>query len=130
MALYVNGKKVFNSLVIDGESGGGGNYSDDLFDGTLIPNVYIDKNNGSAVGYETWSATDFIDVSGISTIYFCSYATNAADSDYNAWYDNNKNFISNFWLSPFISVPANAKYMRMSAKTENITGSKLFHSLE
>lgn len=111
-------------------SGEGGNYSDDLFDGTLIPNVYIDNNNGSVVSYNTWSATDFIDVSGISTIYFCSSATSAADRQYNAWYDSNKAFISNFWLSPFISVPANAKYMRMSAKTDNITGSKLFRSVE
>lgn len=127
MALYVNGNKVFNSLVVDGDRGSE-SYTDILSNETLIPNVYIDKNNGSQVGYNTWSATDYIDVEGITDLYLCSSATSAADREYNAWYDSNKTFIGNFWLVPHITVPSTARYMRMSAKTENITGSKLFCS--
>lgn len=124
-------KKMDELAVAISEGGGaGGNYSDDLFDGTLISNTYIDKTNGSLVPYNGWSSTDFIDVSKINDFYICGAVAFSSDRDYNAWYDGDKNFISSLWLSSHITVPSTAKYVRISGKTDAITGTKMFYSVE
>lgn len=110
--------------------GGGGNYSDDIYDGTLISNTYINNTDGSLVPYNGWSSTDFIDVSKINDFYICGSVAFSSDRDYNAWYDGEKNFIAKLWLGSHITVPSTAKYVRISGKTDAITGMKIFYSVE
>lgn len=86
---------------------------------------YIDKNNGSLVtssGANGWSATDFIAVNGDEVLKIASPINWDV---YNAWYDSNQTFISNFQPSSYagyntITVPSNARYMRLSAATTSM----------
>lgn len=102
--------------------GGGGNYTDSRFDGTLIANTYI-ATGGVEAPYNGWSSTDFIDVSGLEEIYL--NGSGLSDS-YNAWYDSGKNFISMFAQSYKLTIPANAKYMRLSQQTYRMQTIKVF----
>ena len=106
-----------------GGSGGGGNYTDDTWDGSLIDNVYI-ATNGEEVPYGGWSATDYLDVSGHTSLYRNGGINNAS---YNAWYDENKVFISYFGSSQngIDIIPNNAKFVRYSSATGSMQG-KLF----
>lgn len=102
--------------------GGGGNYTDSRFDGTLKANTYIDAG-GVEVSYNGWSSTDFIDVSDLEEIYLNGSQLSEA---YNAWYDSGKNFISMFGMSYKLTIPANAKYMRLSQSTDIMQTIKVF----
>lgn len=86
---------------------------------TLVDNSYIDNNNGKFVDYTGWQRTDYIGCKGATKIKFIS--TNSLySSSYNAFYDKNKQFISNFDISPSpdtIDVPTNAVYFAISEKT-------------
>lgn len=102
--------------------GGGGNYTDSRFDGNLIDNTYI-AAGGVEAPYAGWSSTDFIDVSGLEEIYLNGSNLN---QNYNAWYDSGKNFISMFGMSYKLTIPANAKYMRLSNSTAIMQTIKVF----
>jgi len=108
-------------VIFNNGGGGGGNYTDSLWDGTLIPNIYIERN-GSETSYAGWSATDYLEIPNVSTIYRAGPITTAS---YNAWYDENKNFISFFGTGSIDTVPSNAKYVRYSNTTNTMVG-KLF----
>lgn len=84
---------------------------------TLIPNCYIDsKSPGAEIPYNGWSATDYVDISGASTI---KANPSFSSSGWNAFYDADKNWISAFSLSngSDVNVPSNAKYIRVSNST-------------
>ena len=120
MALYIDGKKVVNSLVIDG----------DIIIGTIIEyleknqiaNCYIDNSNGSVVSYAGWSATDFMEVTEGEVIHF-AWGYSSYENNYNAWYNSNKQFLSILNLGRYasgyrtVTVPTGAKYLRISNET-------------
>lgn len=87
----------------------------------LIANSYVDNTDGSIVsGYNNWSRTDYIPVSQYSNI-IASYGAFA--SNYNCFYDVNKNFILSFRVeqnSKNIVVPANAYFVIFSNQTAAI----------
>lgn len=102
----------------NGGGGGGGNYTDTLWDGTLIPNIYI-ETNGEETSYNGWSATDYLEIPNVSLIYRAGHITSAS---YNAWYDENKTFISSFGTGSIDTVPNNAKFVRYSHSTSSMAG--------
>lgn len=87
-----------------------------------IANCYIDNSDGSVVSYEGWSATDFIEVNGGEVIHF-AWGYSGYENNYNAWYNSGKQFISNFSFGRYasgyhtVTVPTNAKYLRISNET-------------
>lgn len=105
-------------VIFNNGGGGGGNYTDSLWDGTLIPDIYIERN-GSEAPYAGWSATDYLEIPNVSTIYRAGPITTAS---YNAWYDENKTFISFFGTGSVDTVPSNAKFVRYSYATNAMTG--------
>ena len=103
--LYIGAKS--NSYHIDWSTGG-----------------YIDNTNGNLVTHDSWKYTDFIKLDEnvkqleLSTTLTGSYS-------YNAFYDENKQFISNFTVdSPIVDVPSNAKYVRLSVDKDSTTSIK------
>lgn len=106
-----------------GNGGAGGNY--DEIPLTLIPDTYIDRSTGAESPYNGWSSTDYIDVSSISDFYMC--ADNASSGqNYNAFYTENQVFISAFSMAGHITIPATARYMRLSQTTSFMGIIKLF----
>jgi len=86
--------------------------------GDLIPNRYI-TTAGNAANYSGWSATYFIEVpDGVKAINVT--ASGSSGSNYNAFYNSEKTFISNFAYQAganSIAVPDNAAYVRLSGET-------------
>ena len=109
-----------------GGSGGSSGIEYLFEDADLIANKYIDRSNGQETTYNNWSCTDYIEVTPEEEI---AYATPSADN-YNCYYTDQKVFISNFSLSPtgygHITIPATAKYMRLSNTTANMQKIRLW----
>lgn len=115
-----------------GSSGGGGDTPitpdtpEKVTSGTPYPSLnftqgkYINKTNGQEENDETWYASDYISVIGIDYIKTSKLGRAI---EYNAFYDVNKNFISNFITGStiYIDVPDNACYFRVSAPSSNLT---------
>lgn len=98
--------------------------------GTLVPDVYINNNNGQEVSYNTWSATGYLEVSGTDTVIADVSATDNGSTVYNAFYDAGKTFISSFsYLDRPVTIPQNAKYMRVSAPTAWFSATSYYYSL-
>lgn len=106
-------------------------------DNVLVSNVdakftidgnYVDKNNGELVTDSTYEATDFIEIPALATgLKFDVTFKSPRSREYNAFYDENKKFITNFSYGNQITgiheahIPENAKYFRLSKhKTEVI----------
>lgn len=104
------------------KSSGGGDYTDTAWDGTLIANTYIDVNTGSQLSYNGWSSTDYIDINSAEKLYRCGSIVNV---NYNAFYNSSKAYISGFGAGSITNAPANAKYVRLSGETNQMTG-KIF----
>ena len=85
-----------------------------------IDGSYV-KTNGVIDTDSTWHRTDYIDISGLEKVYL--YASSGSVTQlYNCWYDENKNFISNFLCNRDITEyipPANAKYFILSTSKIN-----------
>lgn len=83
----------------------------------IIENSYPDNKTGNLVPYNGWSRTDFVEIdsSKVLTIYTHGWSR---VSNYNVYYDANKNFISAFNMSHNASYtftpPENAKYVVIS----------------
>lgn len=96
-----------------------------------IANCYIDNSNGNVVSYSGWSATDFIEVTPGDIIHF-AWGYSSYENNYNAWYDSNKQFLSNLnfgrWASGYrtATVPAGAKYLRISNETSPMDVTQLW----
>lgn len=109
------------------------NLKSDLENNTISPEwtsgKYISDSDGSEISYASWSCTDFIEVSG-NTLNL--YMTIAYGSRYNAFYDENKTFISSFIFTesaPSVDVPDGAKYFRLSCETRYANSIKLYNYL-
>ena len=86
----------------------------------LVANSYVNTDGTIVSGYSNWSRTDFVPVSQCSAI-IAKYASFA--SNYNCFYDINKNFISSFRVEiteTNIVVPANAYFAIFSNQTAAI----------
>lgn len=95
--------------------------SDNLdFDGKRININYIVNGyiaNGNLKKGDRWAATDYIEIP--KNLYIVSDGTEE-DNAYNAFYDENKVYISSFnTKGKYIKVPDNAKYMRLSTLNSN-----------
>ena len=95
--------------------------SDNLdFDGKRININYIVNGylmNGNLHKGDRWVATDYIEIP--KNLYIESDGTEE-DNAYNAFYDENKVYISSFnTKGKYIKVPDNAKYMRLSTLNSN-----------
>ena len=95
--------------------------SDNLdFNGKRININYIVNGyilNGNLQKGDRWVATDYIEIP--KNLYIESDGTEE-DNAYNAFYDENKVYISSFnTKGKYIKVPDNAKYMRLSTLNSN-----------
>lgn len=81
---------------------------------TLISDKYISNANGELINYNGWDATEKIPVSSGELFYI----DNTTDSIYNAFYDENMQFITNIHIAvgtkQTILIPANVAYMALS----------------
>lgn len=87
---------------------------------TVVANEYILDTNGSFATYNSWSRTGYVPCDGASSLTIPSLPGTGGDSKYNAFYTENKTFISNFVIKHSevnISVPANAYYFAVSELT-------------
>lgn len=102
---------------------GGGESSAKEYNITYIDNIYLNQDNGEEIADNSSHATTFIDISAFNKLLI--YNVNSwLYKFYNVFYDENKQYISNFnvnnWTS--VTVPSNAKYARLSTeKTSNFT---------
>ena len=91
----------------------------------LIENEYVDEN-GNIEPYNFWSRTDYIDVSNYDRIYISwdNY------TDYAAWYDENKAFISRCIIRQGeptrLIVPDDARYICISQSTPKMSSLKIY----
>lgn len=95
-----------------------------LFKGSedKITGEYISNSDGSVVSDSNSARSDYIPINTEKmSIYF---ATNWNATYYNAYYDENKDFISNFSLNKQVintlTPPSNAKYLRISCDPTQI----------
>lgn len=99
-----------------------------LYLDSVTQNVYIDNKNGSEVTYNNWGATDYIPVvSGETYAFIGCYSTSGTyeyiRTDYYAFYDANKEYISSGFNSKGpITIPSDAKYIRESTNLPAFTG--------
>ena len=88
----------------------------------IIDGEYSRSSDGRIVKYDGWSRTDYIDITGYTTL---EYAYTGDNSRHNCFYDENKTFVTSFNIesteSGSVNVPANAKYFVVSATTAQIT---------
>ena len=107
-----------------GNGGGGsssGDYTDTLWDGSVIANTYIDTNTGNQISYNGWSSTDYLDLQDADVLYRTG---GMSTINYNAFYNSNKTYISGFGAGTAIAIPSTAKYARLSAALKYIISNK------
>lgn len=103
---------------------------DDIVNGYFTPPIKgtgnVSRDDGSIVANNTYSHSDYIDISGYSQLKTRSLY----DCAFNAFYDSNRNFISAFTIRTgidlIVSIPSNAVYMRVSALTSQYGASFVF----
>ena len=122
-----------------GESGGTGVSNESTWtDGVpyiydAVNNTYI-ESNGAETAYNTWSSSPYLYCGGASQLVFTVLLDTtmlSANNNYNAFYDENKTFISKFSIAGIgnasldgvevgatkeITIPGNAAYFRVSQK--------------
>lgn len=83
----------------------------------VIAGSYISNVDGSVIQSASSNRTDYIEVNEATLI---TYYSSTWGGNYSAFYDSNKTYIRNFKPAAtqnewgIVSIPANAKYMRMS----------------
>ena len=87
----------------------------------VVDNEYVEKN-GAITTYNNWSRTDYLNCYGASKIV---YSGVTYSGEYNAFYDKDKKFISNFEALPSpedseVVVPGNAVYVVFSSMTSSV----------
>lgn len=96
-----------------------------LIDGT----GYVSTTDGTIVASDTYSHSDYIDISDYDKLYVDGAVYN---SSFNAFYASDKAFIDDFSVpvgSNTITIPANAVYMRVSASTAKFNDTFRFKSV-
>ena len=98
-------------------------YTFDWIDGEFV------RQNGEIKAYSGWSRTPYLYCAGASQIEFIY--PNSQMSDYNAFYDANKVYISSF--SPNsqnpVNVPSTAVYVMFSGPTDVVDGNLKFRAI-
>ena len=81
-----------------------------------IVGAYIDDKTGAEIEYEErWICSDYYDIGDCMFLYgYCDNDDYPNYVKYNAFYDENKNYISTFSYVGLSKVPSNAKYIRIS----------------
>lgn len=106
---------------------------DDIVNGYFTPPIKgtgnVSRDDGSIVANNTYSHSDYIDISGYSQLKTRSLY----DCAFNAFYDSNRTFISAFVIRTgidlIIAIPSNAVYMRVSTTTTQYDASFVFWCL-
>lgn len=104
-----------------------GSYADITYN--IIPNIYIDNRNGNEISYSGWNSTDYIDLGNTTSMKITYLGT---QTPYNAFYDENKVFVSPLSLQPGVTIfdkPSNIRYIRISNSASQITKDTLTISL-
>ena len=82
----------------------------------LVANECVDDTNGSFIAYNNWSRTKLVNIAAVDMLQIkCGY-----QSDFNAFYDSNGDFISSFQVRTSYTtpeIPSNARYMAISSTT-------------
>lgn len=85
---------------------------------TMTAGYAVSDSSGNLSPSANDSASDYIDVSGFTTVYIRSYQT---ARKWGAFYDENKVFVSGFsFYTSTQTVPQNAAYMRVTITTANL----------
>lgn len=91
----------------------------------LVKGFYVNTNTGALSHDNEYTATGFIDVSGLDRIIF----VNDKKTLYNCFYDANKTKISNFAIgvgTVAIKIPTNAMYVVVSNTNANMESLKIW----
>lgn len=91
-----------------------GLHNDSMLFGALVPNEYIDNNDGTIKTMSSYERTDYLDISGMDRLHVSAPAT----LSFCALYDENKDFIQSIVFGASESdyeLPESAKYLMMSA---------------
>lgn len=104
-------------------------------------NTYINNTNGALIGYTAWQSSEYIDVSNYEKIIIAS-DYNSLLSNWNAFYDENKNFVKNLNCSSLtkyynknigyyimIDIPDGVNYLRISEKNSIMTALKIYENI-
>ena len=99
-----------------------GDKTANLFDYTASTiGKYVRDNNGTLGNDENTSATGYIDVSGIETIYPWYFTDSNPTKKWAAFYNNNKEYVSGFsGYNQAVTVPNNAAYVRLTVDNSYI----------
>lgn len=95
-------------------------------------NTYINGGNGVLTSYSGWQSSEYIDVSNTNKIVV--YTQESLPENWNSFYDENKTFVKTLNFSGYtkkfkaslgtyviITIPENAKYLRLSAANATMT---------
>lgn len=96
---------------------------------TTVAGERISEGTGLAITDANYSRSDYIDVSNFGQIRVIM--TSGTYSTFNAFYDENKNYIWRFGIdttAEIITVPARAHYMRISAETSSFANIQITYS--
>lgn len=91
--------------------GGGGEIKYVL---NFINGGYINTDDGSVVSYSSWKYSDYVPIIAPKLIV----TSNETATNYNAFYDKDKQYISGFLLNEVVDIPSNAAYFRISVGKE------------
>ena len=87
-----------------------------LFDKNNVINAYLNAD-GTTTENSAYRVSDYIDISNINDL---TISGNYGGSEYCCFYDSNKTFVNNFGMGTLttrtVSVPANAKYIRVTVR--------------
>lgn len=89
-----------------------------LFDKNTAMQGYIDYNNGQFTSINTYTSSDFIEISENEN-YYCNYVVYNSSTYGMAFYDKDKNYISGSVLANSFVTPNNAKYYRFCVRNNN-----------
>lgn len=102
---------------------------DELGLGLFVENEYIDYK-GAFKTYSKWHRTGYVELADASKVNIICDDTNVANSRFNAFYDEEKNFISRAYFG-INTVPGNARYISLSCKSSaNISCKKIAEKIE
>ena len=91
-----------------------------LFDKDNVINAYL-NNSGEPVLNSTFRVSDYISIENTNNI---TISGNSGSSEYNCFYDSNKNFVSGFGTGTSTTltytIPTNAKYIRVTCKATSL----------
>ena len=89
---------------------------------TITSDIWISNTSGNIQPYSGWSATDYIPIDGLSTLFFVCIRNGIYEDvggNFGAYYDVNKTYITGFDGVPLgRTIPTNAKFVRISNESK------------